>query len=71
MKRTGKLVNFTERLSRWLAPLAVAAAASAAPVVGASQTAAGSGHDPAVLMLAGASLIVLGCLGRRSKQVSD
>jgi len=71
MKRTGKLVNVTERLSRWLAPLALATAASAAPVAGASRMAAGSGHDPAILLLAGASLIVLGCLGRRSKQVSD
>jgi hypothetical protein len=33
--------------------------------------AAGSGHDPAALMLGGVSLILLGCLGRRSKQVSD
>jgi hypothetical protein len=71
MEQTRELANFSTRLSRCFAPLALAAAACAAPLSGASRVSAGSAHDAAALMLGGVGLILLGCLGRRSRQVSD
>jgi hypothetical protein len=65
-----RIPTAAKMVSRWLVPLAVVAAAYAAPVQDAARSAAGSGSDPAVLMLGGTSLIVLSCLGRRSRELS-
>ena len=62
--------SLSGRLSRWLAPFALAAVACAAPALGDQPFAAGNQHDSGALIFGGASLIVLGSVGRRSRKFS-
>jgi hypothetical protein len=70
MERMTNKTSLSGRLSRWLAPFALAAVACAAPTSGDQPFAAGYHQDSGALIVGGASMIVLGCVGRRSRKFS-